>query len=235
MRPTILFLNFVVVLFFGVFFAYTFVAKAHLKKLGRDYALSQTVSYADPLVDSAEKKFQRLQKLVPAKQKKIVQAEFDNYRKNPADYIGKLADKSSSSASKAPLLQKFAPFKDKIQIHLDKKLAALLQDLRIFAGSNVIAGAIAFLFAFRSPAKLRSLLVWLSFLMFLAICFASYIYIDDFSFFKILNNFYMGWTYPCLLSYFIVRLFWDGWRGHEFVEKIDQAVNPTDIKTKPNP
>lgn len=226
MRPTIIFLNFLIVFFFGVFFAYTFFAKDHLKSLARDYAISRTVSYADPLVKSAEEKFQNpaIQTLTPGKQKKLIQSEFESYRKDPANYLLKLAEKSSSSPSNSKLLGKFVPFKEKILTHFDKKLKSLLTDLRIFAGSNIIAGSIALLFALRSPPRVRALLPWLSFLMFLAVCFASYIYIDGFNFFAILDGSHMGWTYPCILVYFIARLFWELlWSAHDLVDKIDET------------
>ena len=237
MRATIIFLNFFVVLFFGVFFAYTFVGKKHIESLARDYAISKTVAYVTPLVDSLAENFQKktVQLLTPEKQKKQIQSQIDSFRRNPDSYLERLAKESSNSASQSKLLEKLAPFRSKALLHLNKKIDALLRDLRIFSGSNFVAGFVALLFAFRSPPKVRALLVWLSFLMFVAVCFASYIYIDDFSFFRILSGGHMGWFYPFLLSYFIIRLFWEGWRGHVLVEQIDEALNQTEVKVKPRP
>lgn len=227
MRLTIIFLNFLAVLFFGVFFAYTFVAKDHIKSLARSYAIVETVAYATPLVDLAQEKFEKntVQLLTPTKQKKLIQSEFEKYRKNPKAYVSHLANKAEDSAAQSTVFTKLAPFRAKIKTHLDEKLNALLRDLRIFAGSNLVAGSIALLLSLRSPKKVRVLLVWLSFLMFLAVCFASYIYVDDFSFFNILHGHYMGWAYPVLLSYLILRFFWEGWRDHDVINKIDEAIN----------
>ena len=238
MRATIIFLNFFVVLFFGVFFAYTFVAKDHIKKLAIDYAAQETISYANPLVEAAEAQFSKttVQALLPKKQKALIQNELDAYRKDPRTYITDLAKKADAPAlPESKFFSKIGSLKNRVQDRLDKNISELLTDLRIFAGSNVVAGFIALMMSFYSPKKVSTLLVWLSFLMFLGVCFTSYLYIDNFSFFDILHGNYLGWLYPSLLAYFILRLFWEGWRMHTLVGQIDEAINPTQIKTKPRP
>ena len=237
MRLTIIILNFIVVLFFGVFLGYTFIAKKHIEQLARDYAIKKTLSYSDPLVEKAQEQFKRptVQTLVPSKQKAIIQKEFDQYEKEPTQYLLKLTQESPASGPSSKLLAKAISFKKKIKTHLEETLDLLLRDLRIFAISNLIASGTALFLALRSPAQVRTLLIWVSFLVFVSVCYCSYLYIDDLSFFKFLIRSHMGWWYPVFLGSFILKLIQGYGRHHKMVDEIDETVGLTDIQAKPHP
>ena len=237
MRATIIFLNFVIVLFFGVFLAYTFVAKTHIEKLAITFAISKTRTYADPLFEKAEEKFQHpaAQKLIPSDKKQLIENEILAYQKDPDSYLIQLAQKEKSADHNSGPFNMLYSWKKTVTDYLSETLKVLLRDLRIFASSNLIAGSIALFFALRSPPKIRKLLVWLSFLMFLAICYCSYLYIDDLSFFKLLMRWQMGWSYPGLLFLTVIQLFLRHGDKSDAIDEIDEFVSPTKVKTKPRP
>jgi hypothetical protein len=106
-------------------------------------------------------------------------------------------------------------WKEKVREHYDKVLRRLVWDLRIFASSNLIAALFAIMLAIRANAKDSSKLVWVSFLLFGAIAYSVYFYIDRFSFFRILFNSYLGWWYPGVLAITLIGLYLSYGRSRE--------------------
>ena len=118
------------------------------------------------------------------------------------------------------MIEKVAAIKNKIRTFYDKTLSALIADLRIFSISNLIAGLVAFGLAYRSSSDIRKPIVWFSFLMFVAVLYCSYLYVDDLTFFRILFRAHMGWWYAVFLCVMIVALYLD--YGHHVVS-IEQS------------
>ena len=199
-------------IFFIAFFAYTFVGRRHIDHLARDSVTAKTQKFADPVVDIADKalKNKLVRTLLTDKQIAAFEGEIVEYRTNSRDYIGKLTGQRVPTAMrqfKNPLLIKIAQWKSEVRDYYDKVLGRLIWDLRIFAGSNMVAAVIATWLAYRPKGKAAKKTAWLSFLIFAAMANCVYMYIDSLSFFTILFNSYMGWWYPVLLVVAFIRLY----------------------------
>jgi hypothetical protein len=214
MRTTTLVLNSIVLVFFISFLAYTFFARQHLDSLARDFVTEKTLVYSKPIVDVSDESLDSplVKTLLSDDQATAVRNEIADYQNDPAAYIADLTRRQVRDAPMAnanPLIEKVASIKSKIRTFYDNTLNALITDLRIFSFSNLIAGLIAFGLAYRSSSEIRKPIVWFSFLMFVAVLYCSYLYIDDLTFFRILFRTHMGWWYTALLCVMILALYLD--------------------------
>ena len=234
MRKTTLALNSIVVVFFICFFAYTFVARQHLDSLARDFVTEKTLDYSKPVVEVADEALDSplVNKLLSDDQTTAIRHEIADYQNDPGAYIADLTRQQPRDAPVAnanPLIEKVAAIKNQIRTFYDNTLNALIADLRIFSVSNLIAGSIAFGLSYRSSSDIRKPIVWFSFLMFVAVLYCSYLYVDDLTFFRILFSTHMGWWYAALLCVMIVALYLDYGRhdkGTEPSVERERAVTP---------
>lgn len=225
LRSTTLVLNSIVVVFFVGFLAYTLVAREHLNSLARAFVTEKTVEYSRPLVKAAEDALDApdAAKMVPRLVDKAIRQELAEYWQDPKAYVADLTRPKARETKAAaphpllnPLLEKIAAIKDKVRAFYDSTLEALVVDLRIFACSNLAAGLIAFTLAWRSSDPIRRPIVWFSCLMFVAVVYSSWLYVDDLTFFRILLRAHLGWGYAVCLCGMIVALWLDyGRHGQE--------------------
>ncbi len=226
MRKTTLVLNSIVVVFFICFLGYTFVARQHLDSLARDFVTEKTLDYSKPIVGVADEALDSrlVKKILSDDQATAIRKEIADYQNDPSSYIANLTRqqvRDGPLANANPLVEKVASIKDKIRTFYGNMLNALITDLRIFSFSNVMAGLIAFGLARRSPSEIRKSIVWFSFLMFVAVLYCSYLYVDDLTFFRILFRTHMGWWYAAFLCVMIVALYLDYGRHANATEQID--------------
>ncbi|WP_350188219.1 hypothetical protein [Gimesia sp.] len=212
MRQLTLGLNVFVAVFFVGFLIYTFVGQQHLEGLARQFVTEKTIAYSLPLVDAVEEGMRSplIKKLLNDDQEAAINQQIQEYRNDPAAYIADLTRQKKLSPAPQrlnPLLRKVSETKEKIRTYYDQTLAALIADLRIFAFSNLCAALIALGLICWSPGKIRQSVVWFSFLIFAAVLYCSYLYVDGLSFFRILLGVHLGWTYPLLLCLAVVGLF----------------------------
>ena len=231
MRKTTLVLNAIVIVFFICFLAYTFIARQHLETLSRDFVTEKTLAYSRPIVEVASESLDSplVNKILSDDQTKAIRAEIADYRNDPVAYISDVTGQQVRDGLEPggnPLVEKVAAIKRKIRTFYDNTLSALLRDLRIFSISNLVAGFLAFGLAYRSSDEIRKPIVWFSFLMFVAVLYCSYMYIDDLSFFRILFRTHMGWWYAAFLSVMIVALYLDYGRRANATEQSDPLKSP---------
>lgn len=218
MRKIVLILNGIVIVFFIGFLAYTFFASAHLNYLAKNYAIEVTVQHANPLVDKAEEaqESKLLKTLLPKEQEETIEKKIAKYRENPTAYVADLTEREirmESSANSNPMLQKVLNLNAKIREFYDDTITALITDLRIFSTCNLIAALIAFAMASVKSVKVSIPLLCFSIIIFASVLGCSYIYIDDLSFFAILFQSYMGWSYGALLIFMIIWVFFESGFG----------------------
>jgi hypothetical protein len=235
MRKTTLVLNAIVVVFFVSFLAYTLIARQHLETLSRDFITEKTLAYSRPVVEVANESLDSplAKKLLSDDQKTAIRNEIDEYQNDPAGYVADVTGKRVRDEPRGngnPLLEKVASIKTKIRNFYDNTINALLRDLRIFSSSNLVAGLIAFGLAYQSPEKIRKPIVWFSFLMFVAVLYSSYLYIDGLGFFRILFRTHMGWWYAAFLTVMIVALYLDYGRHANATEQCDPPKSPVGRK-----
>lgn len=212
MRQFVLIANGFAAVFFAAFLLYTFVGRGHLIHLARDFVTTKTQKFADPAVDAAEASLRvgMVRKLLPERQIAAIESEIAAYRQDPRKYISEITGRfpvTTATPPSNPVLAKVTQWKEKVRQHYDKVLGRLLWDLRIFASSNLVAALLAILLAARTNAAQSKKLVWFSFLLFGAIAYSVYSYIDRVSFFRILFNSYLGWWYPGILAITLLGLF----------------------------
>ncbi|HVX59593.1 MAG TPA: hypothetical protein VHC19_03295 [Pirellulales bacterium] len=214
MRSTAIALNSIVTVFFAAFVAYTFVARQHLESHARRFATEKTVVYAGSLVDVAEQSLDSplVQKLLTDDHARVIRDEIAEYRRDPSAYVSDLLQKTAriqQQQQRNPLLERVASVKERIRAFYADTLAALIGDLQIFAISNLCAGVIALGLAIRSRAAHQQSAVWFSFLMFVAVLYCGFMYVNDLTFFRILFRLHMGWWYPVLLCLVLAGLYRD--------------------------
>lgn len=214
MRKTTLVLNLIAVVFFICFLAYTFVARQHLDSHARDFVTEKTLDYSEAVVEVADESLDLpwVKKFLSDDQATTIRNEIADYKNDSSAYVADLTRQHVLAApvvNANPLIEKVASIKNKIRTFYDNTLNALIVDLRIFSVSNLIAGLMALGLAYRSSDDIRKPIVWFSFLMFVAVLYCSYLYIDDLTFFRILFRTHMGWWYAAILCVMIVALYLD--------------------------
>jgi hypothetical protein len=214
MRPFLLSANAAVALLFTAFFAYTFLGRQHIDGIAREFVTAKTQKFITPAVDAAEEALhsELSRRLLTSGQLDAIKAEFAEFRLQPARYIQRLTSAQASPKPEtflAKLSEKIYGWKERIRVHYNKVLHRLFTDLRIFSGSNVIAACIAFGCAWRSPRRPSLQLTLISALLLVAIGLSIYFYIDEFSFFTILFDWYLGWWYPFLIGMLFISTYLD--------------------------
>ncbi len=212
MRKTVLLLNAIVIVFFVCFLAYTFIARQHLDVLGREFVTEKTLDYSQPIVQTANAAIDQpiVQKMLSEERVLVIRQEIKDYQNAPAAYVSDLTRQRFRDLpieNDNPLLTKVISIKEKIRTFYDKTLNELITNLRVFSISNLVAGIIAFGFAFRSRPAVRHSLVWFSFLMFVTVLYCSYLYINELTFFRILFRMRVDWWYPFALCVTFVSLY----------------------------
>ncbi len=211
MRRVTLGLNLLSAVLFLAFFTYTFVGRIHLESIARDFVTEKTLEYSGPVIDTVEKalEFPLVGKLLTNEEIAIIRVEIDAYRKAPATYVADLTGRHPRQTPEngAAIAQKAADAKAAIRRFYNDTLSALILDLRIFSGSNIVAACMALFFVANSKNGIRRPLIVFSYLLFVAVVFCSYLYIDDMSFFRILTSSHMGWWYPVFVIVFSAWLY----------------------------
>ena len=226
MRKATLVLNSIVVVFFSCFLAYTFIARQHLDSLAREFVSEKTLDYSKPMVEVADEAIESplVKKVLSDDQATAIRNELVDYQNDSDSYIADLTRQQIRGAPMAnanPLIEKVAAIKNKIRSFYNNTLNALIADLRIYSLSNLIAGLLAFGLAYRSTSDIRKPIVWFSFVMFVAVLYCSYLYVDELTFFRILFRTHMGWWYVAFLGVMIVALYLDYARHVNVTEESD--------------
>jgi len=225
MRRVTIALNATIAVFFSCFVAYTFVAQRHLDALARGFVTEQTLRYSRPIVDLADESLQSplVKKFLSEKQNAAIRHEIAEYRQDPSAYIADLTRQKTvapNPQNSNPLLEKVASIKKRIRLFYDNTLTALITDLRIFSTSNLCAALVALGLACWSRTNIQKSIVWFSFLMFVAVLYCSYLYVDGLTFFRILFRTHMGWWYPLLLCVVLAGLYLDYGRARHAAEQV---------------
>lgn len=197
-------LNALTAVLFLAFFAYTVFAHSHLSSLARDFVTEKTLHYSGPVIDTVEIALDvpLVAKLVSKVDIELVRGEIERYRDDPAAYIADLTGRKLAIPPQQKLgaiAKKTIEAKEQIRKFYNDTLTALITDLRIFSGTNTAAAVLAIVLTLKSRPPVAKPLVAFSFLLFVAVVFCSYLYIDDLSFFRILTSTHIGWWYPAFV------------------------------------
>jgi hypothetical protein len=217
-------LNLGIAIAFALFFIATFAMPKFVRNLARDYAVEKTVAYAQPKFEklSAHLQSQAEKNQLRVEMPKALSDEIDQFTHDPKSYILALADAETAvpepdagrsltdvigNFSNAPVVT----FQQEIRAYYFSTVAALLGDLRIFAGTNVIAALIGMLAAYYARRNLLVPLLLVSILLLMALFFCMVMYLRSMTFFSILTHRHYGMAYPFAVVvtslYLVIRTF----------------------------
>lgn len=217
LRRFIMGANLIVLLFFAGFFLATYTTPQFARDMARDYAVEKTVNYAQPKIDELET---YLETHVPsnlpgANATETLRDELLEFTDDPKAYILALADAGSAipepdkSRTVTDVFKNFTrdpitTFKQEARAYYFSTVAALIQDLRIFSGTNVIASLVALLAAYSARRKLLVPLLLISAALLWSLTINIYGYIDSMTFFRILTHAHLGMMYPVIMAILIL-------------------------------
>lgn len=204
LRKISLTLNAIIVALSLLLFGYTFVAKSHLVEHTRSFVSEKTLSYSQTLVDLMRAGLNApiSRKLLSELLRSDIEEELASFDSNPSEYILSLTSERDPNFGTG----KVADFKQKVHSHYQSILEALVRDLRIFSGSNVVAGLFAMCLLLSRKSRDSGKVIAFSFVVFAAVAFSSYSYLEGVSFLRILLNSHLGWLYPVGIMMMIVSL-----------------------------
>jgi hypothetical protein len=217
-RTFLLIANVLVAFVFTVFFGYTFVGRDHIDDLARGFVTAKTQQYVTPAVDVAEEALHSpvVRRVLPKARTVAFEAEIAEFRAQPALYIQRLTaaqEPPKADSVLGAVSEKVSGWKGQIRAHYNKVLRRLFADLRIFAGSNVVAAMVDFCCAWRSLGRPSWQLTAISAVLLAAIAVAVYSYVNDFGFFTILFDRYSGWAYPATIGALFISIYFE-YRSH---------------------
>jgi hypothetical protein len=94
-----------------------------------------------------------------------------------------------------------------IREHFARTLDRLVRDLRIFCGANLAAALMAAWCALRAGERRVHWLLGIAGLLLASVAYGAYLYVDGFTYFRILFSTYLGWWYPVLLGITFLGLY----------------------------
>lgn len=204
-----------VALFFGTSLALTFFARGYLTGLAHDFLIDRTRRLSEPAVEAAALALQApgIRKVLDDEAIQTARHEVDDYRQDPRAYVAKLvagelpAVHAAAPGRDAPLRERVVRWKGRIREHFDRTLDRLLWDLRIFSGSNLAAALVAAWCALRARQGPVLWLLGVAGLLLASVAYGAYMYLDGFTYCRILFSTYVGWWYPALLGITFLGLY----------------------------
>ncbi|WP_294405241.1 hypothetical protein [Prosthecobacter sp.] len=189
-------------------FAYTFFAKQHLTDHARGFVTERTLAYSKSTVGWVEKGLGSplAAKLISPEKKQVIEAELAKYHRDPAAYITSVTHREEGGSDSTES-GKVEQFKQKIRNYYQSTLAELVIDLRIFTGSNVVAGLAALILLWSRHFRGQRQVEVFSLFIFASVAISSYLYLDGLSFFRILFKWHLGWSYPGSVALTAVYLY----------------------------
>jgi hypothetical protein len=194
-------------------FVSTWFARGVIVAKVQTIALETTRSHLDPVIPEAERQLAQplARRMIPAAVKAKLAGEIEAYRKSPEAWLLAKASGTRRQAEewrfpevKNPIARSAMDFLVKslagASAHFRKSFDSLIQDLRIFAGTNLlvflIAAALCFLAKF--PQQRFWLTAW-SAVLALATVLSINLYVGQSWVWNVLTNRYQRWTYAVTL------------------------------------
>jgi hypothetical protein len=215
MRLPILIASGCVALFFVVSLALTFFAKGYITGLAQDFVADRIQRFAEPTVEAAELALRApgIKQVLDDEAIETTRQEIADYRRDPRGYIARLVTGERMPAlavapgPDAPLKERVLRWKIRIREHFESTLGRLVGDLRIFCGSNLAAALIAAWCALSARDRQVNWLLGVAGLLLASVAYGAYMYVDGFTYFRILFSTYLGWWYPVVLGITFLGLY----------------------------
>ncbi|HAV63134.1 MAG TPA: hypothetical protein DCY13_12310 [Verrucomicrobiales bacterium] len=197
---------------FSISLGVSFFAKDYVRSLAEDFACEHAAKQSERAAANLESQLANpiVAKFLPDRQREKIEAELIEFRRNRIRYVREAVTAGAASAQKLDadvrIADRIAGFKRSIATAFDDTMAALVRDLAIFNSTNVAAFLIAWCLARLDRPRWAVSLTVLSFFLFLATLYATWMYIDQNWFFNILFKSHMGWSYPALIAFYFLYI-----------------------------
>lgn len=231
MRVALLIVSLCVGLFFLASLLLTFFAREYITRQAQDFVVVRTQRLADPAVALAEQALHApsIKHVLDEESVRTARQEIAAYHQDPRAYITRLVrgegeNRPAVTTSSNPLRERAARWKNGIQAHFTRTLDRLFWDLRIFLGSNLAASLAAAWCARRANPNQTKWLFGTAGLLLASVAYGTYLYLDGFTYFRILFNTYLGWWYPALLGITFLGLYLEYGRGEEDARRDSSAL-----------
>jgi hypothetical protein len=218
MRRALTTVNLLVAVVSAALFAYTFVAPSHLTGLAREYVGRRTAGFAATAADAADGLlWSPKAAALPASVRDATRAEVEAFRRDPVGYVRRATDgdepdgaasRLHEDAAESPVASTAARWREKVRTYFAGVYAALVADLRIFAGTNAIAALAAAGLARAARGRQRWRVAGLSALLLVATLLNASMYLDGITFFRLVAKAHAGWSYPVCVGFGFLWLAW---------------------------
>jgi hypothetical protein len=194
--------NLLIAAAFAGLFAWTFFARTRVTELAEDYVVAKTVVHVTPAVEKIDEALRHPAALLaPAAVRTAVQAEVDAFRTDPHGYVRALVARGAGiEKPKHAFAERVVAWKEQARAYFDKTLTSLIRDLRIFFGTNCVAALLAAWLASRATGRWRWHILGMSVLLLGVLALHAYLFLDRLTFFSIIWNAQVGWSYPLFLA-----------------------------------
>jgi hypothetical protein len=201
-RTALVVVNLLVAVASAGLFAWTFFARARLTEMAEDYVIAKTVVHVTPAVEKIDELLRHPAALLaPAAVRRAVQAEVDAFRTDPHGYVRALVARGAAiEKPKHAFAERVFAWKEQARAYFDKALTGLIRDLRIFSGTNCVAALLAAWLASRATGRWRWHILGMSVLLLGVLALHAYMFINELTFFRIIWNVRVGWSYPLALA-----------------------------------
>lgn len=200
----------------------TFVAKGIIASKAKSIAVEKSRRFSDPLVADLGDTLEHpvYGKAIPGKVREKLEGEIADYRASPDAWLLRLAVGGAERGKdfefpeiKNPLARAAVDLISKgvsgLKGHIEESYRDLISDVRLFAGTNLLAfGIAAWLCRVARTPRSRHWLLAFSGLMLVVLLMSISSYLDQNWTWSIVTGRYMGWAYPFtvgLLTYFGIR------------------------------
>jgi hypothetical protein len=234
MRAAILVVSLFVGLFFVVSLLLTFLSRGYITHLAQEFVTVRTQRLAEPAVEIAEQALRApgIKQVLDDEDIQTTREEIADYRRDPRAYISRLvAGERMPVPAAAPgrdelLRERVLRWKVGIREHFERTMNRLVGDLRIFAGSNLAVALLAAWCALRARGRQVNWLLGVAALLLASVAYGAYMYVDGFTYFRILFSTYLGWWYPAVLAITFLGLYLEYGRDQSAAKQPREATVP---------
>lgn len=201
MNKKIAILHLVIVSFFICLLGYTAFATQHLRGLAADFAIRKTDQHAEKIITVGTAVIDAVDERgwISAAQQKLAERELNEFRKDPHRFLKDVTESRGRNLPGIGKLAELVSIKRELRTYFDSIVSSLLADVRIFAGTNLVAGLLGLAFCVCYGRTRNSSLLLFSISLCVAVLYGCWMFVDSLSFFSILFQCHLGWYYPCFV------------------------------------
>lgn len=209
MNKRLAILHAMIVIFFVGLLGYSTMAVQHLRGLASEFAIQKTEQHVEQIVTVGSAVLEAVDERgwISGAQQKLFERELDEFWKDPYGFLTDVTKANERKLPRIGQMKKLLSIKQELRTYYDSVVSSLLSTVRIFAGTNIVAGLVGLIVCLWYRNTKIALILWFSISLCLAVFYGCWLFVDSLSFFSILFRFHMGWSYPCYVIAACVLMF----------------------------